>query len=390
EALSYVWGDATQTRLISCDAKKLKITFNLDEALQAIRHPERETLLWVDAICINQKSVEERNHQVKLMSKIYNSTRRVLVWLGPGRDTYFQDAHLVATDPVFAERVLEKKAGQYNTGLISSLAAISRCAWFERMWTIQEIGLASDAIFMMGFVRITWKHLYAAYEWLQSMMPSLRTLLWWERISFEPDQVLCLYNWNSTHSEGSFLRLLVVTEQRQMTDPRDRIFALLSHPSAQVKDPQDSTLSLVVEADYKKTYEEVYRDVAARLITTSNSLDVLSYIRGFEKGCGLPTWVPDWGDQRWINGLLDSHVQFTADGSASSPTSWITTGPEPHHPMICAEKNAPGYGLSVIIGRVSWHFRGVSTGTPHTQSPLMELRSVFPRVWKEVKNDVGM
>jgi hypothetical protein len=39
-------------------------------------------LLWVDAICINQDDIEERNRQVKLMAFIYSRALAVLVWLG--------------------------------------------------------------------------------------------------------------------------------------------------------------------------------------------------------------------------------------------------------------------------------------------------------------------
>jgi Heterokaryon incompatibility protein (HET) len=44
---------------------------------------------WIDAICINQNDIEERNAQVKRMRDIYTQLSYVLVWLGkqcPGSD----------------------------------------------------------------------------------------------------------------------------------------------------------------------------------------------------------------------------------------------------------------------------------------------------------------
>jgi hypothetical protein len=38
----------------------------------------------VDAICINQSSLEERKQQVRLMAKIYTKAHRVIIWLGRG------------------------------------------------------------------------------------------------------------------------------------------------------------------------------------------------------------------------------------------------------------------------------------------------------------------
>jgi hypothetical protein len=39
-------------------------------------------VLWVDAVCINQKWNEERTHQVNLMGEIYLSCTNVIVYLG--------------------------------------------------------------------------------------------------------------------------------------------------------------------------------------------------------------------------------------------------------------------------------------------------------------------
>ena len=38
-------------------------------------------LLWIDAICINQTDIDERNAQVAIMGDIYKEASRVLVWL---------------------------------------------------------------------------------------------------------------------------------------------------------------------------------------------------------------------------------------------------------------------------------------------------------------------
>ena len=38
--------------------------------------------LWIDAVCINQNDISERNHQVLLMGDIYRGATTVLSWLG--------------------------------------------------------------------------------------------------------------------------------------------------------------------------------------------------------------------------------------------------------------------------------------------------------------------
>ena len=42
----------------------------------------RQELWRMDAVCINQEDVSERNSQVRMMAEIFGNARRALVWLG--------------------------------------------------------------------------------------------------------------------------------------------------------------------------------------------------------------------------------------------------------------------------------------------------------------------
>jgi hypothetical protein len=108
-ALSYVWGDATQTRSIQLGYHQLltsetartwpsapspgadcykpfQVTINLESALRHIRDRASERILWVDAICINQSDWEERLSQVQWMSSVYEKAVEVRIWLGSVSD----------------------------------------------------------------------------------------------------------------------------------------------------------------------------------------------------------------------------------------------------------------------------------------------------------------
>jgi hypothetical protein len=89
-ALSYTWGDGQPTKTISMNGLPLKITRNLEEALRSLRDDSEgghSRTLWVDAICINQIDLLERNHQVSQMQEIYADAEEVIVWLGPSTAT---------------------------------------------------------------------------------------------------------------------------------------------------------------------------------------------------------------------------------------------------------------------------------------------------------------
>ena len=84
DASSYVWGDATHLMPILVDNKLFLVTRNLFEALHSFRKNNVVPgLLWMDAICINQQDVDERNHQVTLMRQLYSQAEKVRIWVGP-------------------------------------------------------------------------------------------------------------------------------------------------------------------------------------------------------------------------------------------------------------------------------------------------------------------
>jgi hypothetical protein len=61
------------------------------------RHADK--LLWIDALCIDQENVIERNHQVQQMGEIFSRASNVLAWLGSNRtiEIYFAEVSGRAT-----------------------------------------------------------------------------------------------------------------------------------------------------------------------------------------------------------------------------------------------------------------------------------------------------
>ena len=51
-----------------------------------MRNIDSSRVLWIDAICINQTDIPERNAQVSTMKRTYEEADRVLVWLGEERE----------------------------------------------------------------------------------------------------------------------------------------------------------------------------------------------------------------------------------------------------------------------------------------------------------------
>ncbi|KAI4945584.1 hypothetical protein J4E91_007927 [Alternaria rosae] len=87
ECLSYAWGTDGPDRSITINDSSLFVTATLYVALEHLRDASQERKIWIDAICINQKDITERNSQVAIMRKIYRNATRVIVWIGPATES---------------------------------------------------------------------------------------------------------------------------------------------------------------------------------------------------------------------------------------------------------------------------------------------------------------
>ena len=86
QCLSYMWGDPGSEETILLNDQTFAVRKNLFDFLLLARQLKlTDTSLWVDAICINQNDILERNSQVQKMDQIYSPCTGVLIW--PGSST---------------------------------------------------------------------------------------------------------------------------------------------------------------------------------------------------------------------------------------------------------------------------------------------------------------
>ncbi|KAJ0267678.1 hypothetical protein COL940_014132 [Colletotrichum noveboracense] len=121
EALSYTWGDSSNTEIITVNSVELNVTRNLRLALQTLRHqprnPSKAVQIWVDSICINQDNVAERNAQVSQMGKIYSRAVHVAIWLGDASETsdaamkLLNDCYKLDSEVEIIDRIVSDEPG---------------------------------------------------------------------------------------------------------------------------------------------------------------------------------------------------------------------------------------------------------------------------------------
>ncbi len=54
----------------------------LEDMLRSIRHPDSSMCLWVEQLCVDQKSYEDKARHVPILRDIYTAATRVIIWVG--------------------------------------------------------------------------------------------------------------------------------------------------------------------------------------------------------------------------------------------------------------------------------------------------------------------
>jgi hypothetical protein len=146
EALSYEWGSPASTKPLQIEGARLLIGENLHEALVHLRVME-DCTLWIDAICINQDDLTEKQYQVGLMDFIYHRAERVLVWLGvPMPELIIPDDY---------ERGVYDREDPRKDLKIFCTWSCNHTYW-SRVWIVQEIALARNLTVCIGKHELSW------------------------------------------------------------------------------------------------------------------------------------------------------------------------------------------------------------------------------------------
>ncbi|KAH8818022.1 heterokaryon incompatibility protein-domain-containing protein, partial [Hyaloscypha sp. PMI_1271] len=121
---------------------------------------------WIDAICINQTSVLEKNHQLPLMRSICSQAERVVMWLGEEENdsslaitfiNRWYDGFVAAvvdkrlelkTRPL--ETILSSVEDPFDKQSVLAVKYLSERGYWSRVWIIQEIVLAKDRLILCG------------------------------------------------------------------------------------------------------------------------------------------------------------------------------------------------------------------------------------------------
>ncbi|RYP86403.1 hypothetical protein DL770_004908 [Monosporascus sp. CRB-9-2] len=333
-AVSYAWGSALKQFSLHItndgDSSPILLPVSLYLALKRIRQQDRTVLLWIDGICIDQYSIPEKQTQIPLLSKIFQSAKNVFAWIGEEEDGSPEAVQLLRNlgEMVLNFRKFAQQPGQAKNVLGINPDYIPREGdktwiavgnllqrpWFSRIWIVQEAVLAAELTISCGGETIPWEVFHAAVSFC--FMQEL-----WDRerkcfIADERTQKNILYLGNlraqarkaGSGELDSMFRLLQLFHQKDVTKPRDRLFALLNMSN----DRREERL----KPDYESCEEDVIMKYAAVFVSQGHALDLLYQARRAWERKGLPSWVPRLTADEYPRTVAGWNMEFKAAGNA--------------------------------------------------------------------------
>ena len=334
--LSYAWGNVTKKGSVQLRGNSLTISLTVEDALRTLRKL-RVRRVWIDQICINQQHIPERNYQVTRMNDIYAHARQCFMHL----PSLSNDKEARADASALCEWVehfreaMRKDSGRYgrhpekddpwNRGSLR-LRRARRCmfeifqsSYFTRLWVLQEVVYSRKVTILWGSTEIPWHVLRALAKELPITKLYASNIAAREQGLVQGYYEIFIDEWKSfmqttanehdikraaglrqfsdfielvdeildhMESKPRLLWLLAKSRPLQTTDPRDKIYALLSLASNDMVYP---------EPDYSLTTAEVYQKFAQHL-SRHGCAPCLLASAGLHFSSSSPTWIPDWTD----------------------------------------------------------------------------------------------
>lgn len=258
-ALSYTWGQNTESKVIWIDGRRITIRPNLWASLHILQRSWQ--YIWADAVCINQADLHERNQQVRIMEQIYQNAQVVSVWLGE----VSLPAFVVEMHSITLTENDDLEMDPYDWS--ESMDDLANRPYWSRTWVIQEFLLARAIHLYCSNTRVdvdsftdmlgraagidTLNIELKDLETMQHLVKKWRALplIAARHVDRYPELYQPLYD------------LLVSHRTATSTDPKDKVFALLG-----LLIPEERSFLMRCLPDYKLSMEQVQIIALSHLI----------------------------------------------------------------------------------------------------------------------------
>jgi hypothetical protein len=326
-SLSYSWGAQQIHETVYLDGTPIEVTTNLaaflrqmaKDLLEDSKSATSSAHFWIDALCIDQANMSERNAQVKRMGDIYSAADGVLVWLGPAGEHSDAGVERIRTiahnfdklgkvlqvyvsleKSVAAMRLYEEIIQEEDPTARKGLAEVYTRPWWQRIWILQEAALAKTLHFLCGSATFSFEELYRSVVPIFLMSVEDAELLYRPWVT-ETAVVKCLGvtnlrtdyidDYGDKDDHTMLQRLLSTYSSAQATDPRDKVYGILGI--------QSDFKPGEIQPDYRSPPERLYMSVVKAHLFKYDTLSILAQSSRYvsddqETRLTTPSWVPDW------------------------------------------------------------------------------------------------
>ncbi|KAJ5029234.1 heterokaryon incompatibility protein-domain-containing protein [Bipolaris maydis] len=277
EALSYTWGSSELVECIKLNGKPFWITDNLYAALRNLQLHDRDRILWIDAICINQENKAEQSQQVQQMGQIYEKAEKLLIWLGKATPQIIALMETLSqfrnTDPDYHYKPETFKDWNWKDHSIAIKQLLNR-EWFTRVWILQEAAKAHRADVCCGVRSIPTEIFVLALSFVEQKFPphcqpvldimakSFRSSSWWAQT---PNLHTLLHKFHGSKA----------------TDERDKIYALLDYQRPTSKVVHEAVAYLLQSTQTNQSNTFTMNDVLD-IMCSFTTLDVTYFVSAQE------------------------------------------------------------------------------------------------------------
>lgn len=330
--LSYTWGMEEVSGDIILNGQSFPIRPNLEAFLRNIRSDTNLYTFWIDAICIDQMNIAEKNRQIPRMLEIYEAADTVLSWAGEV-DAFSQEALELIRSPAFKNPSLRLKNKDWDVpnpdllpGQLASLYKFFQRPYFRRIWVVQELAAASHPTLIIGKEMVQWRDLDMAAYHLNDILHRddtmgarmhaavsnlgpiddrdlayVRKLFYFRhlRVRGRADP----WGFNSTgwpkiaDQSPGILDACVLARDFESTSPHDKIFAIWNL-AMDIGTEEEMRAHSSFRLDYDVPLKEMYTQFFVAVAMHTGSLDIICAAEN-NRSEGLeleemPSWVPDW------------------------------------------------------------------------------------------------
>ena len=108
-------------------------------------------VLWIDAVCLNQADIDERNAQVRKMDTIYRDAEKVIGWLGKKSQTAREVGfpllqELTCRHGDDRKRFIDEAHADPKIGKWQPLFDLLDSLFWSRLWIVQEMAINPNVL----------------------------------------------------------------------------------------------------------------------------------------------------------------------------------------------------------------------------------------------------